>query len=196
MFALTMWNVDQDVREMIRSGTVAYEMLRPLDLYTLWYSRAAASRIGPTLLRAVPMFIVAGLFLGMKLPESPASGTAWILATVGAVLLASAFATLITISQLFTLSADGIARLAPIVVYTFSGMLIPLPLLPDWLQPFFDFLPFRGMIDTPFRLYIGHIPAAHVGSVLAHQLAWTASFILFGRWLLSRATRRLVIQGG
>ena len=40
MFALTMWNIDQDVREMIRNGTVAYEMLRPLDLYGLWYSRS------------------------------------------------------------------------------------------------------------------------------------------------------------
>lgn len=196
MFALTMWNIDQDVRNMIQTGTVAYEMLRPLDLYGLWYSRAMAARVAPTLLRAVPMFVVALLFLGMRLPPTLESGFAWIVATCGAVLLSAAFSTLITITQLYTIASDGIARIAPILTYTLSGMLIPLPLLPERLQPIFDFLPFRSMIDTPFRLYTGHIPATHLGLVLAHQLAWTAAFVLFGRWLLSRATRRMVIQGG
>jgi ABC-2 type transport system permease protein len=196
MFALTMWNIDQDVREMIRTGTVAYEMLRPLDLYGLWYSRAMAARVAPTLLRAVPMFVVALPFLGMQLPPTFAAGFAWVVATFGAILLTAAFSTLVTIVQLYTIAADGIARIAPILTYTLSGMLIPLPLLPEALQPIFNFLPFRSMIDTPFRLYTGHIPAMQLPAVLAHQLGWTMAFVLFGRWLLARATQRLVIQGG
>lgn len=196
MFALTMGNVDQDVRTMIQTGTVAYEMLRPLDVYTLWYSRAFAARLGPTILRAIPMFVVAGLFLGLKPPPTFAAGLAWAIATCGAMLLSAAYATLITISLLYTIAGDGVQRLAPILTYTLSGMLVPLPLLPEWMQPIFNFFPFRGMIDTPFRLYTGHIPASELGFVLLHQLAWTAAFVLFGRWLLSRATRRLVVQGG
>lgn len=196
MFALTMWNVDQDVRTMIQTGTVAYEMLRPLDVYTLWYSRAVAGRIGPTALRAVPMFVVALAFLGMQLPPTLAAGLAWILATIGAILLSAAFSTLVTISLLYTIAGDGVQRLAPILTYALSGMLIPLPLLPDWLQPVFDFFPFRGMIDTPFRLYVGNLPAAQLGLALLHQMAWTAVFVLSGRWLLAKATRRMVVQGG
>src|SRR6266545_1976080 len=38
---LLLFGVDNDVRAMIRNGTVAYELLRPLDLYSLWYWRAA-----------------------------------------------------------------------------------------------------------------------------------------------------------
>jgi len=53
---LLPWNADNDVKALIRSGAVAYEMLRPIDLYNLWFSRAFAMRSAPTVLRAIPMF--------------------------------------------------------------------------------------------------------------------------------------------
>ena len=196
MFALLPWNTDPDVRGMIRTGTVAYELVRPLDLYALWFSRGLAARLAPTLLRAVPMLVIAWLFLGLQLPPSLASGAAWVAATAGALLLSSALATLLTLSLLWTLSGEGVTRIVPPLVYMLSGMVIPLPLYPDWAQPLLDFLPFRGLVDTPFRLYLGHIPPEHVGAVLAHQLVWTAALVLLGRRLLARATRRLVVQGG
>lgn len=195
-FALLPWNVDPDIRLMIRNGTVAYEMLRPLDLYALWYTRAVAQRTAPTLLRATPIFLVAGMFGGLPPPPSWYSGLAWIAATVGTVLLASAFATLVTISLLWTVSGEGISRFAPTIMYTFSGMLIPLPLFPSWMQPLLNAQPFRDLADVPFRIYMGHIPPAQIGAVLAHEIAWTAVFVILGRQMLARGTRRLVVQGG
>ena len=38
---------DGEVHAMIRSGNVAYELLRPVGLYGLWYAREVASRIAP-----------------------------------------------------------------------------------------------------------------------------------------------------
>ncbi len=75
-------------------------------------------------------------------------------------------------------------------------MMIPLPLFPDWAQPIVLALPFAGLVDLPFRLFTGHIPPRAVISVVAHQLLWTAALVLFGRWLLSRGMRRVVVQGG
>jgi ABC-2 type transport system permease protein len=81
-------------------------------------------------------------------------------------------------------------------VLVFSGSLVPLPLFPEWTQAFLSILPFRGLVDTPFRLYLGHIPPGDVLFHLAHQLAWAASIVVVGRWVLSRGVRRLVVQGG
>ncbi len=196
MLLIAMYGVDNDVRDMIRSGTVAYELLRPVDLYWLWYSRALALRTGPVLLRAVPMFVLAGLFFGLQAPPSLASAAAWIAATIGALLLSSAIATLLTISMLWTISGEGISRLVPAFTFIFSGMIIPLPFFPEWIQPILNFLPFRGIMDVPFRLYMGHIPPEQAFGVLAHQAVWTVALIALGRWVLGRGARRLVIQGG
>ncbi len=196
LFAMLPWSLDREIRQQIRTGTVAYEMLRPIDLYAFWYSRAIASRTAPTLLRAVPLVILAMLFLGMQLPESVASGFAWAAAMVGALLMACAVSTLLNISLLWTIEGEGVARIVPALFFLLSGMIVPIPLFPEWAQKILLFLPFSGLIDTPFRLYIGHLPPEAVFPVLIHQLCWTFALITFGRWLMSRGTRILVVQGG
>ena len=196
MIRLLLWRPDADVQEMVRSGTVAYELTRPVDLYWLWYARSVANVTAPTVLRAVPMVIIAGLFLGMQAPVSPAAGVAWAAAMVLAVLLTASIATLLSISLLWTVSGQGVTTLVPAVVWCLSGMILPLPMFPDWVQPLLEVLPFRGMMDTPFRIYVGHIPAAGWAGVLAHQAAWAAGLVMLGRWILKRGTRRLVVQGG
>jgi cytidine deaminase len=70
MLMLIFLHVDPDVGEMIRTGTVAYELVRPVDLYGLWYCRAVTARLVPTLMRCTPILIVAGLFCGMGMPVS------------------------------------------------------------------------------------------------------------------------------
>ena len=115
---------------------------------------------------------------------------------VGAVLLGGALSNLVNVSLLWTIAGEGTIQMLGICIYVFSGMVIPLPLFPDAFQPILDFMPFRGLADTPFRLYMGHIPASQVWSVVGHQLAWTLALVGLGRFLLYRGTRRLVVQGG
>jgi ABC-2 type transport system permease protein len=184
MLMLLPWDIDRDIRAMVRSGTVAYELLRPVDLYGLWYMRAIAARTAPTLLRCLPLFAVAGLFFGLKPPPSAAAGAAWLLTT------------LLSVTLVYTIAGEGVARFVQPLVYTLSGMLIPLSLLPPWLQPLLNILPFRGLVDTPFRCWLGQIPLDQIAPFLAHQLVWTAVFIACGRLMLARSIRRLVVQGG
>jgi ABC-2 type transport system permease protein len=196
LLAMLPWNVDRDVRDMVRTGGVGYELLRPIDLYALWYCRALAWRVAPTLLRSVPLVLVAIPFLGMGLPPSLASAGAWALSTLGALLLGCAITTLMNTSLLWTLSGEGVAQLVPVLVLAFSGMLVPLPLYPAWMQPLLNVLPFRGLIDIPFRMYLGHLPPGQVLPLFLFQIVWTAALVLLGRWVLARGLRRLVIQGG
>jgi ABC-2 type transport system permease protein len=196
MLALILWGMDADVRQMVRTGTVAYELARPLDLYGLWFSRSLAARVVPTAMQGVPIFAVGWLFFGMQPPPSWAAGLGWGITTVASVLLACAMSTALSISLLWTVSGEGAARFFPALVYVLSGILVPLPLFPAWVQPLLYALPFRGLIDAPFRVYLGDIPPSGVPAVLAHQLLWTAALVLFGRWLLAQGMRRVVVQGG
>jgi ABC-2 type transport system permease protein len=191
LLAMLPWNADAELRAMIRSGTVAYELCRPIDLYSLWYARALAWRTAPTILRAIPMCVIATVVL-------PAVGLGeWRLASPPSTAAALAFAaTLINISLLWTISGDGAVILLTTLVTFLSGMIVPIPLFPDWAQPIVLALPFAGLIDLPFRVFTGHIPPAAVLSVLQHQIVWTVALVLFGRWLLSHGIRRVVVQGG
>src|SRR5512134_971599 len=37
---LLPWRIDEDVAAQVRTGTVVYELARPLDLYGLWFARS------------------------------------------------------------------------------------------------------------------------------------------------------------
>lgn len=196
LICILPWNWDREIEGLIRSGNVSYELVRPVDLYGFWFCRMIALRSAPTLLRCIPMFIVAGLFLGLQAPASWASFAAFVLALFGALMLSCALSELVTISMFWTISGEGIGRLVCACTVLLSGMIVPLPFFPDWAQPILNALPFRGVVDVPFRLYMGHMPPHAIGEVLAFQLTWTAGLVVAGRWVLSRGLRRLVLQGG
>jgi ABC-2 type transport system permease protein len=162
-----------------------------------------AFRTARTSLRMLPMIVLAGGVLpliGLERwalpPPGLASGALFLLSLLLTVLLSTAITMLLQVSLLYTISAEGIVRTAPAVVTLLSGMIVPLPLFPDWLQPALRLQPFRGLVDVPFRIYSGHIaPLAAFGEI-AQQLAWFGALCWIGRVLLERALRRVVIQGG
>jgi ABC-2 type transport system permease protein len=57
--AMLPWNIDLEIRQLVRNGAIAYELARPADLYWLWFARSLAWRTAPTTLRAIPIFLFA-----------------------------------------------------------------------------------------------------------------------------------------
>lgn len=193
---LIPWSLDVDLRNLIRTGGVGYELVRPVDLYTYWYTRAIAGHTAPVALRVVPIILFAAAFMSLQPPASIAAAASFVITLIAAVLLSSAITTFLNITMLWTISGEGVAIIMRAFVNAFSGILVPLPLFPEWSQPVMNLLPFKGIIDAPFRLYMGHIPAEELPIHLAHQLIWIAIMILLGRWILTRGLRKLVVQGG
>lgn len=196
MLLLAIFSADDDISEMIKTGTVSYEMVRPLNLYLFWYCRAVAARSAPLLLRALPLFLITGLFFNLQAPASFAHAIVFLLSCLTAIFLSSSMAMVMTISLLWTIAGDGVNRILPAAVFFFSGLIVPLPLLPDWMQPVVSFLPFRGLADVPYRIYLGHMPLSDAPQALLHQWIWVIAIVIFGYRFLNRGIQKLVVQGG
>lgn len=196
LLALLPWNIDKELEAQIKNGNVSYELVRPINLYCLWYARSFAIRTVPTLMRCIPVIIIAALFFGLSTPiswfASLAFGTSLILGSF----LSSAITTLIIISLFWTISGEGIQRMMPHVALLLSGVVVPLPLFPEWIQTFLNLQPLRGIIDIPCRLYTGVIPVQETFYYLGFQVFWILILIGLGGWLMRRALKQIVIQGG
>lgn len=196
LLLLLPWNVDKEIEKQIKNGNVAYELLRPLHLYGLWYFRILALRVTPTILRCLPIFLIGGIWLDLSAPASWMSCGAFIISVVLASLLSAAITTLVTLSLFWTHSGEGIQRLLPSCAVLLSGMVVPLPLFPFWMRPFLEIQPFRGLVDIPCRLYTGMIPLEQVPYYFLFQLAWIILFVLWGQRVAKKALRQFVILGG
>ena len=193
---LGMLGVDAELAALVRSGGVAHELVRPVDLHSAWFARVLAGRAAPTALRALPILALALVIGHLWLPASLAGAALTALSLVLALALGTALYTLVTISLLWTISGEGVARLLPPVAFMLSGMIVPLPLFPEALQPLLHALPFRGLLDVPSRIWLGVMPPDEIAPALLQQLAWTLVLVAAGRLLLARGVRRVVVQGG
>ncbi len=204
LLAMLPWNVDRELAEKIRKGDVAFDLLRPMDLYGHWFMRTLALRTAPTLMRSGPIFLFAGVAMAlmgqqrwaMMPPESAQALGLWLLSLLVALVLGVAMTVLWSVSMMWTISGEGATHLAPAIVVIFSGMVVPLPLLPDAVALVIEWLPFAGLFDLPSRIYMGHIQGAEAWGVLARQAVWAAIFVGLGRFFVARGARQLVLQGG
>lgn len=196
LLQLLPWSIDKEVGEQIRNGHVAYELIRPIHLYRLWYVRAFAMSFVPTVLRCAPIFILGGLFFGLAAPVSWVGGFFFFLSVIFSFFLSAAIKALVIVSLFWTISGEGILRLLPHITVLLSGMVVPLPLFPKWLQPFLSIQPFRGITDIPSRLYTGLIPSSEALYYLGFQLGWIIVLMVLGQLLLKKALRQFVVQGG
>jgi len=204
LLGLLPWNVDPELQEKMTTGAVAYELLRPLDLYAFWYARTVAMRTATAFLRMIPMVVVAAVALplvglgewALRPPPSLLSGVAFVLSLVAMIALASAVTMLMHIALIWTLSGRGVNTIMTGVVIIGSGLVVPLPFFPQWAQGLLYWQPFRGLADTPFRIYSGHIDPQHAVFEIAVQMAWTVVIVGIGYALMMRARTRVVVQGG
>lgn len=195
LLQLIPWSIDKELEAQIKNGNVAYELVRPINLYWLWFTRSLTMRIIPTAIRCFPIFLAAG-FLGLSRPASIASAGLFAGSLIFSTLLSTAITTTVVISLFWTLSGEGIQRLLPHLTVLLTGIVVPLPLFPAWMQTFLSLQPFRGILDIPIRFYNGIIPPQEAVYYLGFQLVWAVVFIVCGKLFLRFAMKRIELQGG
>jgi len=193
------WYFDNDIFNAITSGNIAYELCRPVDIYSMWFTKNMAIRLARTILRCMPILIVA-IFLpkpfNISLPASPLAGILFIVSMFIGFLVLIAFSMLIYISTFYTISPLGIRILATSVVEFFAGAIIPLPFFPNSLQTIMYALPFASMQNTPFLIYNGYVAGTAILWSMLMQVGWLFGLVIMGRLLMKRALKKVVVQGG
>jgi ABC-2 type transport system permease protein len=198
------WSPDPDVAEMVRSGAVAYERLRPVDTYAWWYARALGWSLARVAPRAALMVVFASLLLPLiglgkwSLPPPPSLAAAGLfaLSAVGMVLLSAAITLMLNTVVVATMTDKGAGPLAAALVNTLSGMVLPLAFFPDWLRPWLRAQPIAGLVDIPFSIYFGGLAGWSAAGAIALQFGWVVVLAIVGRAWLGRSMRRLQVQGG
>jgi len=194
-----IYDYDGELLEMITSGSISYELCRPVHIYQIWYVKLLAKRLAQSALRAGPVILIAALMphpYNLSLPYSPLAFLLFLITMLLGVLLMVAIVMLIYISIFKTMSPIGSIGILSIVGEFFSGLTIPIPFMPQWLQNVCYALPFRWTGDLPLRTYTGNIAASEALAGIAIQAMWIAALVAFGAYCMKRITRLAVVQGG
>lgn len=194
-----VWGLDNGIFELIRSGNIAYELARPVNLYAMWFAKNLGMRLSRAVLRCFPILIIAAFLpapYNLSAPPEPLAFVMFLLTAMLGFFLVVAFCMLVYIATFYTLSPQGVRLVAIAMTDFFAGAIIPLPFLPDKLRTLFELLPFGSMQNLPLRIYSGNIAGAEMWRLTAVQAFWLLTLTVLGVVWMKHALSRVVVQGG
>jgi len=185
-----------DVAQRIRTGDVATDLQRPLNFQGYWLAQDLGRAAYHALFRGVPPFLLGALAFHLRFPAQPLTWLAFSLSVGLAVCVSFGLRFIFNVLAFWILDYRGVMGLAAAFWTFFSGMIVPMAIFPPWLRALAQALPFAGMVQIPNSVFLEKSHGIGLGLSLLSQAAWALLLLAFGQWLVARATRRLVIQGG
>ncbi len=197
LFFIYAW--ETELFEAARTGSVAYELVRPVNLYGMWTVRTLALRLSRAALRAVPVILVAVLVpapYGLRLTVSP--GVVLLFAvSMGLMLWVVVALEMICYGASFHMTySAGLNTLLAALMDLLSGSIVPLPFFPKGLRTVAELSPFGAMQNVPLRIFGGDIPLAQIPFYMGLQLFWAVALTAVGYALMHTGLRRCTVAGG
>jgi ABC-2 type transport system permease protein len=184
------YEVDQDVR----TGSLTIQLTRPLSypLYRMWVS--LGERAVRFLLTTLVGSLIAWLFVG-PISFNPAGLAIFALALPLAFVLDFLGNFLIGLGAFWLEDTSGLTIIYSRLTMILGGMLIPIGLFPDALQPILRFLPFASILGGPARLFVDP-DWASFGDLVVKQGSFLLLFALGVFFVYRAATKRIYANGG
>jgi len=187
--------VDEDIRDRIREGQIAFDLNRPAAYPGQLMAGAVGDMIGalPFLLVAIPVASIAG---ELRAPDSMATGLTYLASLVLAWIVAVQLNLVVGLTAFWTLEMTGFQMIYRLIASFATGALIPLWFMPDTVRTIVQVLPFQAIAFVPVSIYVGAPATGSVLTAIGLQALWIGVLALGIRWIWSRAFRHTVIQGG
>ena len=184
------------ISKRILDGSIVFDLLRPVG----FVNARLAENAGQTVLQAV----FSGLTLlcfKLFLPElsGPAS---LVYCLLFAVSMCAGFFIMFSVSAISGLLAFwlmnnwGLRSAKAAIVNFFSGALVPIAMMPGWMQGVMEALPFKNIVYVPTMIYMGQYDIRETFVRIGMQILWAAVMWLFTKALCGLAIRRVSINGG
>ncbi len=182
--------------ERIRTGDIAVDFLRPLDLQLAGLSTYLGTRLFTLLPRGLPTVTIGLLTTGMALPSRAVSYPLGAVSVLLAMTLAYLAVYALNISALWLVEIRGLQVAYMVVASFFCGLYIPVGIFPGWLETLARLTPFPSMLMTPVDVLSGYAAGTDALRLISAQVAWIVVVGLLGHLLTRAGRRHLEVQGG
>jgi len=177
--------------ERIREGELSGQLLRPL--HPIHYDLAwfAGGKV-PWVLFYLPIAVVLTLVFNPTFNVRPLEIAVFAVAVWGAYLIRTFYQSALGLVTFWTTRVGALFQLYITLELLLSGRLVPLTLMPDWVQTAAWFLPFRWTFYFPIQTLVDDLSNKQLLGGLAMQALWTligiGLFSLVWRYAIRRYT--------
>ncbi|HEX2925013.1 MAG TPA: ABC-2 family transporter protein [Ruminiclostridium sp.] len=184
------------IQNKVQTGLISSDFLKPINfrVYLLSYHLGgAAFRI---IMQFVPALIISIFAFGLLPPFSVAMAVYFTLSVILAYLVLYNLNFIVWVSSFWFYWTFSLITIKEAAIMVFSGALIPLWFMPQWLVDIIQLTPFDSIYYIPISIYLGQVPANEIAFAIIKQFVWVLILFGIGQLLWKTATKKLVVQGG
>lgn len=185
-----------DMADRIKSGDVAVDFLRPLDVQTAAVTTEVGQSVFALLPRGVPSIVIGAVVVGMDVPSTPAPYVVGAVSVILGIVVSCTTVYLVSAAGFWLVDNRGVQILYMVVSGFLAGLFVPIWLFPDWLRALAEATPFPSMLMYPTDILSGRVDATEGLGLVLVQLGWLAATVLVGQLMTRAGRRRLEVQGG
>ena len=181
--------------DLINQGQIGIELLRPLDFQGATYANTAAQVVVGLVLQ-IPLAIVAWLLFHYQLPSDPLIWLAFLVTLILGNALMFCFDWILSCAAFYSTETWGLSVLRFAIATFFSGSLVPLVMMPGWLQTIAQVLPFSQALYVPVSLISGITPLSAMPRIWLIQFIYLVVLLFASRLVFRVAVKKVTVQGG
>jgi ABC-2 type transport system permease protein len=185
-----------DLPERVRGGAIASDLARPVSFQGWWAAQDAGRAVTQMAFRGVPPMLVAALVFTLRVPTRPVTWVAFALAAACGWGVSFGLRYLTAMSAFWLADHRGADYLYMLTTTFFSGLAVPLVLIPGALGTAARMLPFAAMLQVPADVFLGVRHGRTVITGLAFSVTWLVILAAVGAVVTARARVRVVVHGG
>ena len=193
--AVTLTGV-AEIGERIRTGDVAVDFTRPVDLQTCHLAEDLGRSAFTFLPRGVPSVLIGAATVGLTMPTQVQPYALGLVSVALGVTVSFYCRFAVNVVGFWLLDTRGLRMFYAIVSSFLAGLYVPVGLFPDWLQAVADVTPFPSILQAPVDVLSGHVSGSDACRTVGVQLVWVAVTCLAGRAVTRAGHAKLVVQGG
>ncbi|MGI8902034.1 MAG: ABC transporter permease [Nocardioides sp.] len=198
LMTVAIWGggATDDLAARIRTGDVAIDLYRPVNLLGWWLASDLGRAAYHLLTRGVAPTIVGALLFDLRYPADVLSALLFGVSVVLAVVVSFGLRMLVACTAFWLLDDTGVKNLAAVLATFLSGLVVPLVLFPGWARDLAMSLPWATFLQVPADIWLGKASGWSAVGSLGFQAGWAVVVLLACSAVLARARHKLVVQGG
>lgn len=179
----------------LREGGIIHQLLRPINFQAMYYSQSLGVLVMQMVLQ-VPMALVATFVFGLHWPTDPAVWGAFLVSALLGYTALFFFVYCVACLTFYTTEVWGLGVLFFGMSIFLSGGLVPLAMMPGWLQTLVLSIPFSQALAVPLNILTGITPLSDAPHIWLTQAIWVVSLWLASNLIFRVAIRKVTVQGG
>ncbi len=188
-------NLSSYYSQRLRSGDIAIEMFRPVNLFFYGLADHLGSVLYSLVFAVIPTSVLLFFLYGLD-SLAPSDGLAAALVVGLGFLVYYLFCHVLALTTFYSVDDWGIEYMRINLIRFFAGGFLPLALFPEPLATITAWSPFPYMIYPAASALSGTLPAGDVPRVILMQAMWIVVLFAIDQFLWARIFRKVVVHGG